>query len=84
MLPLLGVPGGLVAVGAMLPLATALILPRLSKVGKPRGEAKDRTVEVSEEVDVMVGDGEGQGVKGVLTLADGGGLGGVERRGACS
>ena len=79
MLPLLGVHGGLVAVETMLPLA--LILPRLSKVGNPRREAKDRTVEVHVEVGATVGDGEGQGVEGVMTPADGGGRGGAERRG---
>ena len=69
-------------VGTMLPLATAMILPCLSKVGNPRGEAKDRTVEVSEEVNAMVGDGKGLGIEGVTFPADGGGRGGAERRGA--
>ena len=70
MQPLLGVPEGLVVVETVFLLATALILPRLSKVEELRWEAKDRTVEGSEEVAAMGGDGVAQGIEGGRTPAD--------------
>ena len=78
MLPLLDVPEELVVVGTMLPLTTALILPRLSKVEELRGEVKDRKLRASGEAEASVGDDLAQEVEGGTIRAGGCGPGDEE------
>ena len=81
MQPLLGVPGGLVAVGTILPLATALILPHLSKVEELQGEVQDRNARASGKADAMEGNGVALGTKGGTPPADEGGQGNEDKHG---
>ena len=71
-------------VGTILPLATALILPRLSKVGELQVEVKDRNARASGKADAVEGDDGVQEVGGGTIPADEGGQGDEGRCGVYS
>ena len=81
MQPLLDVPEGLVVVVTILPLATAMILPHLFKMGELRGEVKDRNARASGKANAMEGDGVALGTEGGMPPADEGGPGNEDKRG---